>query len=154
HDMLSAGFLPKHTASNPMHPVFVARSKSAQPIWFVTPATFSKVTAALDKRARAFIKASGFEPRPGRHLIVPAAQGVAVLFGLDGKAGHNAFLPGLLPGVLPAGTYRFANAPHEPRLAALAFALGAYRFARYRKGDAKVVRLALPDDIDAADLAR
>jgi leucyl aminopeptidase len=137
-----------------MHPSFVARSKSAQPIWFVTPATLSKVTAALDKRARAFIKASGFEPRPGRHLIVPAAQGVAVLFGLDGKAGHNAFLPGLLPGVLPAGTYRFANAPHDSRLAALAFALGAYRFGRYRKAKDKAVRLVLPDGVDGDELSR
>jgi len=31
---------------------------------------------------------------------------------------------GLLPGVLPAGTYCFANAPHDALLAALGFALG------------------------------
>ena len=53
---------------------------------------------------------------------------------------NNAFLPGLLPGVLPAGTYRFANAPHDARLAALAFALGAYRFTRYRKAKDKAVQ--------------
>ena len=117
-----------------MHPVFVARSKAAQPIWFVTPATFPKIVAKLDKRARAFVKAAGFEPRPGRHLMLPSARGVArAVRPRSGKDGHNAFLPGLLPGVLPAGTYRFANAPHDARLAALAFALGAYRFTRYRK---------------------
>ena len=80
-----------------MHPIFAARSKAALPIWFVTPSTFSKVLASLDKRAREFVKASGFEPRPGRHLVLPTSRGVAVLFGLDGKDGHNAFLPGLLP---------------------------------------------------------
>ena len=37
--------------------------------------------------------------------------------------------------MLPPGVYRFANAPHESRLAALAFALGSYRFARYRKAE-------------------
>jgi leucyl aminopeptidase len=137
-----------------MHPIFVARSKAAQPIWFVTPSTFSKVLAALDKRAREFIKATGFEPRPGRHLVLPAARGVAVLFGLDGKNGHNAFLPGLLPGVLPAGTYRFANSPHDARLAALAFALGAYRFGRYKKAKDKALRLVLPDGVDGDDLSR
>jgi leucyl aminopeptidase len=137
-----------------MHPIFVARSKAAQPIWFVTPSTFSKVLAALDKRAREFVKASGFEPRPGRHLVLPQGRGVAVLFGLDGKDGHNAFLPGLLPGVLPAGIYRFANAPHDARLAALAFALGAYRFARYKKAKDKALRLVLPDGVDGVDLSR
>ena len=69
-----------------MHPAYVARSNAAQPIWFVTPATFSKVVAKLDKRARAYVKAAGFEPRPGRHLILPSAGGLGgVLFGLEGK---------------------------------------------------------------------
>ena len=31
--------------------------------------------------------------------------------------------PGQLPGLLPPGAYRFANAPHDTRLATLAFAL-------------------------------
>ena len=39
------------------------------------------------------------------------------------------------PALLPPGIYRFANAPHDPRLAALAFALGSYRFTRYRKSE-------------------
>jgi leucyl aminopeptidase len=139
-----------------MHPVFVSRSKTAQPIWFVTPASLPKVVAKLDKRARAFVKAAGFEPRPGRHLILPGANGTGgALFGLESaKDGSNAFLPGLLPGVLPAGTWRFANAPHDTRLAALAFALGAYRFTRYRKAGDKAVRLVLPDGIDGDDLSR
>ena len=38
-----------------MHPVFIARSTAAQPIWFVTAFDiFKKVVAELDKRARAF----------------------------------------------------------------------------------------------------
>ena len=81
--------------------------------------------------------------------------GGGALFGLEnGDAARNAFLPGLLPGVLPAGTYRFANAPHDPRLAALAFALGAYRFTRYRKAKDKPVKLVLPDGVDGDDLTR
>jgi leucyl aminopeptidase len=59
-----------------------------------------------------------------------------------------------LPGLLPAGTYRFANAPHDARLAALAFALGTYRFARYRKAEDKDIRLELPAGVDGADLTR
>ena len=59
-----------------------------------------------------------------------------------------------MPGLLPPGVYRFANAPHDARLAALAFALGSYRFGRYRKNDAPDVRLVPPDGVDVADIAR
>jgi leucyl aminopeptidase len=139
-----------------MHPVFIARSKAARPVWFVTPSSFAKVVAGLDRHARAFVEAAGFEPKPGRHLILPSARdGAAALFGLEREpAGSNGFLPGLLPAVLPAGTWRFANAPHDTRLAALAFALGAYRFGRYRKSATKTVRLVVPDGVDAAELSR
>src|SRR4051794_25910839 len=135
-----------------MHPVFIARSKTARPIWFVTSSTFVKVVAKLGKNDRAYVKAASFEPKSGRSLILPSG---AVLSGLESnKDAHNAFLPGLLPGVLPAGTYRFANAPHDVRLGALAFALGSYQFTRYRKASDKAVRLMLPDGVDGDDLSR
>jgi leucyl aminopeptidase len=139
-----------------MHPAFVARSKAALPIWFVTPANLTKTVAALGQSVRAYVKASGFEAKPGRHLVLPSARGVGgVLFGLgDGKSDSNPFLPGLLPGLVPPGTYHFANAPSDVRLAALAFALGAYRFTRYRKSPQKPVRLVLPDGVDGAELTR
>ena len=56
--------------------------------------------------------------------------------------------------MLPAGAYRFANAPHDSKLAALAFALGTYRFTRYRKQDAKELQLELPGNVDGEDLSR
>jgi leucyl aminopeptidase len=138
-----------------MHPVFVARSNTAIPVWFVTAATLPKIVAKLDKGARAYVKAAGFEPRPGRHLTLPSVHGIGgVLFALEAsKDGHNAFLPGLLPGLVPPGTYRFANAPHDTRLAALAFALGTYRFTRYRKNDGKAARLVLPEKVDVDELS-
>ena len=40
------------------------------------------------------------------------------------------------------------------RLATLAFALGTYRFGRYRKAERPDVRLVPPDGIDVADIAR
>ena len=88
--------------------------------------------------------------------MLPAAHGTGgVLFGIERpSAEKNPFLPGLLPGLLPAGTYRFANAPHDMRLAALAFALGSYRFSRYRKAPDKAVRLVVPEGVDGAELTR
>ena len=143
-----------------MHSAFLVRSKAARPIRFVTQASFAGIVAKLDKRTRAFVKDSRFEPKPGRHLILPSGNGVGgVLFALEAaKDDNNAFLPGLLPGVLPAGVYRFANAPHDPRLAALAFALGSYRFTRYRRAPNKdqdnTVRLVLPEGVDGEDVSR
>ncbi len=142
-----------------MHPIFAAPgAPSVIPITFVTASSWPKLQKELDAPARAFAQASGFEPKAGRHLVLPSAEGTltGVLFGLEDKtAGYtDPFLPGSLPSFLPAGTYRFANAPHDPRLAALAFALGAYRFSRYRKPDSKEFRLVVPDRVDAADLTR
>ncbi len=64
------------------------------------------------------------------------------------------FSPGRLPQHLPDGVYRFANEPHDARLAALAFALGIYRFTRYRKAEARTVKLDLPQSIDRDELER
>jgi leucyl aminopeptidase len=139
-----------------MHPAFSTSSGTGVPIWFVNDATWAALRQALEPPARTFADASGFEPKPGQCLLLPGVAGLAgALFGLDpaGKAGDR-FLPGRLPAVLPAGTYRFGNAPPDPRLAALAFAFGCYGFARYRKHDAKELRLELPDKVDAADLSR
>ena len=90
--------------------------------------------------------AAGFEPAPAGTCCCRARRRLGgVLFGLEaaGQAGQGSVAAGRAAGVLPAGAYRFANAPHDPRLAALAFALGAYRFARYRK-PTKEVRLEVP----------
>ena len=127
-----------------MHPVFVARGEAADamPIWFVTAAGWDDGGGPLDAATRVFARAAGFEPRPGSHLLVPGANSKlgGVLFGIENptrreqepvparQARRTCF---------PSGTYRFANAPHDARLAALAFALGSYRFTRYRKAEAR-----------------
>jgi leucyl aminopeptidase len=142
-----------------MHPVFRAPDSGATPIYFVDANTFGSTRDGLAPVARAFAQAAGFEPKPGRHLLLPGAGNDAklagVLFGIDppDAAARDPFWPGRLPALLPAGTYRFANAA-DGRLAALAFALGTYNFTRYRKPDDKVVALALPENVDGAELAR
>jgi leucyl aminopeptidase len=140
-----------------MHPAFATRGGTAVPIWFVTDATWPVLRQALDQSARSFADASGFEPKPAQCLLLPGAPGLSgVLFGLEspGKAQRDPFLTGRLPALLPAGTYRFGNSPPDSRLAALGFALGSYRFGRYRKHDAKEMRLELPEGVDGADLSR
>jgi leucyl aminopeptidase len=142
-----------------MHPLFAAPGGSAQPIpiSFVTAASYAATCARLSPAARAFAQSVGFEAKPGRHLLLPGADGGlgGVLFALEPEdEGENPFLPGQLAAVLPPGVYRFANAPDDPRLASLAIALGTYRFDRYRKANGKQIRLALTDDVDATELSR
>ena len=138
-----------------MNSIFVTRGSSdAIPIWFVTAINWPEVRGRLDAGARAFAEAAGFEPKAGRHLLLPGKKGLGgVLFGLanDGDAGDR-FLPGRLPHLLPDGVYRFASEPHDARLAALAFALGSYRFTRYRKAEAKQITLDLPQSIDREEI--
>jgi leucyl aminopeptidase len=143
-----------------MHPAFVPRGQSATtvPINFVNAATWRDLRTSLDSRAGAFADAAGFEPQPGRHLLLPAPDGglAGVLFALEApdEPNRDLFWPGALPGLLPAGAYRFANAPHDSKLAALAFALGRYRFTRYRKQEAKETTLELPGNVDGDELSR
>ncbi|MFN3659228.1 MAG: leucyl aminopeptidase family protein [Pseudolabrys sp.] len=140
-----------------MHPVFV-RTGKAVPILFATKASLDAVLKPLDAAARAFVKSAGFEPKPGRHLLVPGAGGglAAVLFGIEAADARTKDLlrPGALAGLLPPGTYRFGNAPHDARLAALSIALGTYQFTRYRKGEKRDIRLVVPAGVDGEDLSR
>jgi leucyl aminopeptidase len=140
-----------------MHPVFLAPGSAASvPIWFVNTSTWRDVRAGLDRGACAFAEASGFEPVAGRHAFLPGQDGTltGVLFGQEEDAKpKDPFLVGKLAGVLPHGVYRFAEAPHDERLAALAFAFGAYRFVRYGKSRAEL-RLELPKSAAIADMSR
>jgi leucyl aminopeptidase len=143
-----------------MHPVFLRRGQIAStiPVTFVNAASWGDIRDGLDSRARAFADACRFDPSPGRHLLLPSPEGglSGVLFALEGGDDPNKdlFRPGALCAVLPPGAYRFANAAHDSRLAALAFALGSYRFTRYRKPDDKELKLELPGNVDGQDLTR
>jgi leucyl aminopeptidase len=142
-----------------MQSVFeTAPDVSAVPITFVTKANWDAISKELPAEARQFAQANGFAAKPGKCLTLPASDGTIaqVLFGLEDETSksRDLFRPGALPGLLPPGVYCFANAPHDTRLAALAFALGSYRFDRYRKAEQPEVRLVPPDSIDTSDIIR
>lgn len=141
-----------------IHPSFdPAPQSTPTPITFVTRATAKAVLESLPAAARQFAEASAFVGKAGQCLVVPDASGAIaqVLFGLEDEdsKSRDLFRPGQL-GSLPAGTYRFANKPHDERLAALAFALGQYRFRRYRKADPVEAKLALSNGVDGQDISR
>src|SRR6516164_11114833 len=108
-------------------PFVFETSPAAIPIFFVTKSSWDRVAETLSPPQRQFAAANGFAGKPGAYLALPAPDGALaqVLFGLedDGARSRDLFRPGSLPGLLPPGTYRFANAAHDTRLAALGFAL-------------------------------
>ena len=150
-----------------MDSIFIARGAAeAVPIWFVTGANYPDVQRSIGAEASAFAEAAGFEPKAGRYLLLPgkgrAGRALGgVLFGVEdadnatdsaNDSVRDPFLAGRLPQHLPDGTYRFANEPPDARLAALAFALGAYRFTRYRKAEPRSIKLDLPQSIAREEL--
>jgi leucyl aminopeptidase len=133
---------------------FARSSSDAIPIWFVSEQTSAEIMGGLGEPAVRFAAASGFEPSPGKHLLAPDAAGglAAVIFAIEGAGARDRdpLLPGKLATLLPEGVYRFANAPHDASLAALAFLLGLYRFTRYRPAKNSRPELVAPGNIDAA----
>ena len=123
----------------------------------VTPATLPGVFETLPRAASAYANACGFAAQMGRCLLVPSESGLAcALFGVPAEdARHkDPFLAGKLVDLLPKGIYRLAGGFERPDLAALGFALGAYRFERYRKAGDGQPRLEMPPGVDGAGVAR
>src|SRR5215470_18858672 len=96
-----------------------APATTAIPITFATKANWDAIKGALSAEARQFADANGFAAKPGKCLILPAPDGAIaqVIFGLEEESARSRdpFRAGALPGLLPAGIYRFANAPHDAR---------------------------------------
>jgi leucyl aminopeptidase len=139
-----------------MHPLLAPPNSSSRPIWFVTKETLASVVQDLPDASRAFLEASGFEAKPGNHIVVPAEGGLGALFGLDGAAAahRDPLLPGKLATVLPGGTWHFMNAPHDARLATLGWLMGSYRFTRYKDAGVPQVKLVPPAGVDTDEVSR
>jgi leucyl aminopeptidase len=112
-----------------------------------TPAFLDAQPAFVQAMARF----AEFKGRAGQVVSIPDADGVAerVLVGLGAAGDATAFRA--LPAKLPPGTYRLTQAPAGlvRDQAALTFALGSYRFDRYKRAGAERPRLV----IEGVDLA-
>ena len=85
---------------------------------------------------RAWVEGQAFSAAGGALLLLPGADGApeAALLGVDRDQPLWSYA--VLPGALPAATYRIEAALPEGEAdqAALGWLLGAYRFARYKSG--------------------
>jgi leucyl aminopeptidase len=134
-----------------------AAAATATPIWFARDADWTR-RAELSKAQQAWVAAQGFTGAPRGHVLLPAADGglAGVVLGIGAPRGDPLERPelavGLLARALPPGVYRLADAVADPRLAAVAWGLGAYRFQRYKsapEGPASP-QLAAAESIDRA----
>jgi leucyl aminopeptidase len=140
-------------------PIIASSSRSAEagaptPIHCLYEAELAAFLEARPSFVKGFVALQEFKAKAGQVLVVPTPQGVVdrVLLGLGDKGKADAMLFRALPGKLPGGDYRLSATPEglDPTQVALAFALGNYRFDRYkpRKTDEAPRRLVADDSVD------
>ena len=130
----------------------------ARPIFVVSRATLDEALRGPLERWSSWIKSSAFNAASGKLLLLPSAEnGIAgAVFGVG--ADDDPLATAALTTVLPAGNYRVALAPpaHTADRIALAWAMGAYAFRRY-KNESKTkdrARLAWPEGADQLEVLR
>jgi leucyl aminopeptidase len=135
------------------HPILAETDGKAIP---VHPVAESEVEAFLARKrapVRAYAAANKFSGKAGQLLAVPGASGVIeqVLMGVGAGRADLSLLRGLA-GKLPAGDYALSRLPKglDAEQAALAFALGTYRYDRYKKRGEPIPRLVAPKGVDVA----
>ncbi len=109
--------------------------------------SFESVVAGIDEFARRWCLSNGFRGQAGRILAIPDSEGGTRLL-LAGCNRHDGiYLLSSLPHRLPPGNYALdpRSLPIDPADAALGWALGAYRFERYRTPQRPPANLAVDD---------
>ena len=101
-------------------------------------------------------RASGFAAKPGSQCLVPGADGrlAHVLVGIED--GVDRWSLSGLPTSLPNGDYRLAEEVDgaDAAAACFAWAVGGYKFQRYKKRDGALARLVWPAGVDRAAIRR
>lgn len=138
-----------------MSEVVVGQAEGAViPVHAVLEKDLEAVLAQAPPFVKAFAELSEFKAKAGQVLVAPDAAGGLdrVLFGLGDAPAAMAFRA--LAAKLPAGDYKIASAPAgiDPDQIALAFALGSYRFDRYKKKSDKRPRLVAGEGVDVDEV--
>jgi hypothetical protein len=137
----------------------VDSAENAIPIDAVAAAEYDQWLAKQDAACKTWIEAMGFTANPtdsGTTLMIPGPKGISkvllIVGDSDGYGAMYAFsgLPASLP--KKAGTFKLASLGGcPPTQAALGFALGAYKFDKY-KGSSKPVDPSKPAGNDFAKI--
>ncbi|HVM85097.1 MAG TPA: leucyl aminopeptidase family protein [Candidatus Binatia bacterium] len=128
----------------------------------VTPLSEKRLPAwAKEQSAQVqnWLRSAEFKAKPGSFCLLPDGRGqpARVLVGIE--EGIDRWSLGVLPGALPQGTYRLDDdladlSGVEATAHAFAWAMGCYRFARYKSETREFARLVWPKAADRAAVER
>ena len=134
-----------------MHAALTTEIVDVTPLIAVDGEHFAAVIATLGEQAAACCKANDFAGESGRMLAVTADDGktTAMLVGCSLRDGIYALAS--LPSRLPPGCYALdaRGIALDPSNAALGWALGAYRFTRYKQAKRAPAQLVVSPEIES-----
>ncbi|MFA5121012.1 M17 family metallopeptidase [Zavarzinia sp.] len=126
----------------------VATRDAAIPIHCVTRGSLDSLIDKVPASALRFARASGFDGKPGSHLLVPGPDGglALVFFAIGGAQENEPYAFGALSAALPPGTYEIATplGPAEATAATLGWVMGRYAYRRYKDDERKPAPLLVP----------
>jgi leucyl aminopeptidase len=139
-----------------MHSSLVKAAKGAIALHAVAPEDLAHFVAACSKPAAAFLKAADFKAKEDQLVLAPGSAGKLAFAVLGLGKARDPLALALFCERLPQGAYRYGTLPAwiDPSLATLGWALGAYRFERYRAGHGAPPRLVLPKGADGTEVSR
>jgi leucyl aminopeptidase len=116
---------------------------SAVSIVAVDAASWMRVAQRFGKNVVEWLKTTNFRGAPGQTTLLPDGKGGVdvVLVGVGDV--NDRYMLSSLPMSLPAGTYQLSDegVKLDPERAAFSWALGAYRFTRYKRAPREAATL-------------
>jgi leucyl aminopeptidase len=139
-----------------MYACFAAGAKAAIPVHAVTARDLSRFLSRRGKRQAHWLKQAGFTGAAGSLHLIPAADGAVAAAVLGLGKGDDQFALAACAESLKTGTYRLDDVPAWAGGAggAFAWALGTYKFSRYKTAKRQPPKLVLPDGVDGTEITR
>jgi leucyl aminopeptidase len=108
---------------------------SLTPIVVIHAADAQRAISRLDARSRAWLAANDFKATAGNHIVVPDDNGALASVVVCIEDRHDPYGLAALPFAVPRAAYRLDTSlgDCDDYSAALAWGLGAYEFARYKR---------------------
>jgi leucyl aminopeptidase len=131
------------------------KRKDSIPIYAVDKKKLDGFLSRQSPLVRNWVDATGFDGGTGKRLLVPTRSGKLdrVLVGVGGRGPWDW---AALPKALPEGHYHLAGrrSPGEGEDAALGWALGTYKFTKYKNDETKYATLGWPRGVDRDEVTR
>ena len=135
----------------------VARAAKAVHILPLSEKALAPWAKAQNATVQNWLKAAAFKAKPGSWLLIPGEDGRAAEILAGVEEGVDRWSLANLPAALPAGTYQLLEddlSPEQASAHAFAWAMGCYRFARYRSDAKEFASLVWPKTADRAAVER